>query len=74
MSFENMKLKADIQVSLEDNWVLFQDEIIAICELVQDKRFPARHSILDYVSQIFGYPKEMEKFVANKLQECEVER
>lgn len=46
-----------------ENWEKYKEEITSIIELIEDKDYPARRNITDYLCQIFGYPKEMEKFI-----------
>ncbi len=39
-----------------------------IVELVEDKDFPARRSILDYVEALFDYSPEVKAFIAEELR------
>lgn len=39
-----------------------------IVELVEDKDFPARRSILDYIEELFGYSEEIKLFVEEELK------
>ncbi len=50
-----------------------KEHIDTIIELVEDKKFPARRNILDYVTLIieefdFDFGKEIEKYVNEKLE------
>lgn len=45
------------------DWIKYKEEIVATIELIEDKQFPAKRNITDYLCQIFGYPKEMDEFI-----------
>jgi len=53
------------------NWENHKEEIIAIIELIEDKNYPARRNITDYLEQIFGYPKEMSAFIQREYTKYE---
>lgn len=48
------------------DWKKYKSEITSIVELIEDKDFPARRNITDYIEQMFGYPKEMAEFIQSE--------
>lgn len=48
------------------DWTKHKEEIIAIIELIEDERYPAKRNITDYLCQIFGYPKDMDEFISQE--------
>lgn len=53
---------------MKETWEYYKPEILAIIELIEDKNYPARRNITDYLEQIFGYPKEMGEFIQNEYK------
>lgn len=57
---------------MKEEWQKYKKEIKAIVELVEDRNFPARRNITDYLEQIFGYPPEMAKFIQKEYEKAEL--